>query len=463
MGLKKLVFALCGIVLFAGLSGTVGPSTSVAQSQDAEQTERTAGSTVGASVAHPEKWFVEREENTYDGTFGFVLWDPKREALEDHGGEPAARVALAPEIKPGQIDATVQEKLAAYPDLQLKRQQVSVGEKDFQGVAVGTIPGSTPSTEVYVPVEDRVYRINVYGESLNEQGRELLSSLRFYEPARPVESLDLEEASPEPQTSQQEERWEEATEDPVPQEETFSGMGGRNQVGERKISEGCWRASRRFFVQTQHDSNANSRSGDGIRKGWTVAGRPNYWGQYTHGNIGQGRCTGRYNTNDKFAVDYPFNRGDLVFSPFKKGTVVFSGANRTHANYGKFVVIKANNGKYVSLSAHLNGIPSSIRKGKVVYKNTVIGYAGDTGGATIPVGEVHLHQAFYRYPKYNPDGSPYGGAGLRVDRPRYSGTAARKLGYNTRIGRYQLGWAKPNYSRYCKERITCGEGYKIGN
>ena len=460
MGLRRMVFALCGMVLFVGLSGAVGPATGVAQSQAAEETERTAGDAVGASVAHPEKWFVEREEKLHDGSFGFVLWDPKREAVADHGGIPEARVALAPEIRPLQIDETVQETLDAYPDLRLKKQSVSVGEKDLPGVAVGIVPGSTPSTVVYVPVGDKVYQINVYGKDLDEQDRELLSSLRFYEPDRSVDSSDLEEASPDPRTSGQEARWEDAVEDPGPGGETFSAMGSSD---ERRISQGCWLANRKFFVQTQHDSYANRRAGDGIRTGWTVVGRPNYWGQYTHGNIGQGRCTGRYNTNDKFAVDYPFDRGDRIYSPFKKGTVVFSGSNNTHANYGKMVVIRSSNGRYVSLSAHLNSIPTSIRKGKIVYKNSVVGYAGNTGGATVPVGEVHLHQAFYRYPKFNPDGSPYGGAGLRVDRPRYSGTAARKLGASTRLGRYKLGQVKPNYKRYCRESTACGEGYKISN
>jgi hypothetical protein len=32
-----------------------------------------------------------------------------------------------------------------------------------------SIPGSTPSTEVYVPVNGRVYRINVYGEKLDRK------------------------------------------------------------------------------------------------------------------------------------------------------------------------------------------------------------------------------------------------------------------------------------------------------
>lgn len=368
------------------------------------------------------------------------------------------RVARAPDLKPGQIGKVVREKLAAYPGLRLKHHSVRVGQEGRRGVAVGPIPGSTPSTEIYVPVKNRVYQINVYGLGLDAQDRKLLSGLRFYKPSRPVTSLGLPDAAREPENAE------------LPAEPAFEGSGtvsGMGTSGEKRIAEGWWRADPRFFVQTQHDSKANRRSGDGTRTGWTVAGRPNFWGQYTHGDIGMGRCVARYYTNDKFAVDYPLGRGDLVFSPFKRGRVMFAGSNTTHGNYGKFVVIRANNGKYVSVSAHLDSIPSSIRRGKTVYKNTVIGYAGNSGGndpnKPVPVGEVHLHQAFYRYPEYNPDGSPYGGAGLKVDRPRYSGTSARKLGYKTSSGIYRLQQIKPNYKRYCQERIKCGEGYKVSN
>lgn len=461
LSLKKSIFTLFGIVMFVGLAGIAGSGASVAQSQDSEETERTKGDFVGASIAHPERWFVEREDSEYDDTFGFVIWKPERGAMKDHGGVPEARVALAPDLEPGQIDEAVQDKLDDYPGLPMEREQVRVGEEALQGVAVGPIPGSTPSTEVYVAFEGRVYQINVYGDRLDDEGRELLSSLRFYEPSRSIDSLDLPDAAREPEGSQDTESSQTSEESEPSEAEsfTYSGMG---TSGERRISEGCWRASRGFFIQTQHDGYANGNKGDGIRRGWTVAGRPNFWGQYTHGNIDMGRCTARYNTNDKFAVDYPLNRNDRVFSPFKSGTVTFAGRAYTHNNYGKMVVIRSNGGKYVSLSSHFNSIPSSIRRGKRVGKNTVIGYAGNTGG-NIPVGEVHLHQAFYRYPKYNPDGSPYGGAGLKVDRPRYSGGAAKRLRIASPRNIYKLGGVKPNYKRYCREKITCGEGYKLSN
>lgn len=99
------------------------------------------------------------------------------------------------------------------------------------------------------------------------------------------------------------------------------------------------------------------------------------------------------------------------------------------------MVIEADNGKYVSLSAHLSGLARGIEPGARVTDETIIGYAGDTGGPNIPVGEPHLHQAYYRYPRYNDDGSPYGGAGLQVVFHRYVGTAA-----GTGPGVYKFGW-----------------------
>jgi hypothetical protein len=45
-------------------------------------------------------------------------------------------------------------------------------------------------------------------------------------------------------------------------------------------------------------------------------------------------------------------------------------------------------------------------------------------GPELPRGYPHLHQAFYRKPSYNPDGSPYGGAGLKGVYNHYVGTAA---------------------------------------
>ena len=79
---------------------------------------------------------------------------------------------------------------------------------------------------------------------------------------------------------------------------------------------------------------------------------------------------------------------------------------------------------------------------------TVIGFAGNTGVPSIPVGEVHLHQAFYRYPKYLADGSPYGGAGLQAVYHHYVRIAAGP-------GVYKFGWERSS--------TTKSEGDSISN
>ncbi len=394
---------------------------------------------VGASIVHPAQWTVERERYTLDGTYGFTLWKPGPDpAVHDHGGKPAVRVALAYGLDPGEIEAKVREKLAAYADLPVEREEVSVGEEGHEGVAVGPIPGSTPSTEVYVPVNGRVYQINVYGERLDGEGRKLLSDLRFSRPSRSVGSLGLPDGG-DPATYYRAGDEELVEREVAAREEAQVGAAalsgpGVPAYGEKRIAEGCWRARSTFFVQTQHGMYANERWG-AERTGWTKVGRPNYWDEYSHGSLGYGRCKERFYTNDKFAVDYPLDFGDAVFSPFESGKVTFAGRNYTHRDYGILVVVRADNGKYVSLSAHLSGLARGIEPGARVTDETVIGYAGDTGGPTIPVGEPHLHQAFYRYPRYNDDGSPYGGAGLKVVFHHYVGTAA-----GTGPGVYKFGW-----------------------
>jgi hypothetical protein len=447
--MRRVLRAICphcggprGLIVLVGILGAtifMLPITSnfVSSAKAAEEstgsTERTEGEVVGASISHPTKWFVERERYTYDQTYGFTLWRPDSGALHDHGGTPAVRVALAYGLQPGQIKAMVREKLATYPDLPMTREEISVAEKGYRGVAVGPIPGSTPSTEIYVPVNGRVYQINVYEETLGADGKEMLSTLRFEPPSKPVSSLGLPDANA-PQTlyaagDSELVRREQAVHDAATEEEaTFvaSALGA-----ETRIAEGCWRADPDFFFQTQHGSGANADPGDNIPTGYTIVGRPNYWDEYTHGRLGYGRCDRGLYTNDKFAVDYPLDVGDAVFSPFRSGTVTFAGRNVTHKDYGIFVSIRAGNGKYVNLSGHLSGLARGIKRGAKVDRHTVIGFAGKTGGGTIPVGQPHLHQAYYRYPSYSADGSPYGGAGLQVIRHHY---------FRGEGGVYRFGW-----------------------
>lgn len=411
--------------------------------------ERTKSDVVGASISHPERWIVEREKHTYDDSYGFTLWRPQTDkASDDHGGVPAVRVSRAYDLEPGQIEAAVREKLAQYPDLPLIREEVSVAAEGHEGVAVGPIPGSTPAMEVYVPVDEQVYRIHIYSEGpgevkLDADDRELLSSLRFYSPSKSVGALDVERANA-PQTLYREgdekllEQEQTARED-EPARMMAASSSNVPVYRERRIYEGCYLASSTFFVQTQQGALANKRWGKSYT-GKTIVGRPNFWGNYSHGSMGYGRCASTYYANDKFAVDYPLARGDSLYSPFRRGTVTFAGRSETHKAYGILVVIRAGNGKYVSLSAHLSGLAPGIKRGAKVNEDTLIGYAGATGGPRIPVGEPHLHQAFYRYPHFNPDGTPYGGRGLQVVYFHYSsGPGVYKFGWSSSGGQKTEG------------------------
>lgn len=204
--------------------------------------------------------------------------------------------------------------------------------------------------------------------------------------------------------------------------------------GDTRLKDGCWRADPSHFVQIQHGKYANDAAGDSIPTGRSLVGKPNYWGDGTHGDLGppNGRCSSPDYPNDKYAVDYPLNRGDAIFSPFRSGRVMFAGRSDrvVHEGYGIFVVVKADNGRYVSLSAHLSGIPNGLSRGDRVTENKIIGYAGTTGNAGLG---VHLHQAFYRNPSFHPGGEPYGGAGLKVDRLRYTHGGG---------GVYSYGWKR---------------------
>jgi hypothetical protein len=140
----------------------------------------TSDDVVEASIIHPAEWVAGPERHTYDGTYGFTFWRPNPARSRYHGRTPVARVSLAHDLRPEQVESKVQEKLNAYSDLPVTHEEVRVRRRRLRGEAVGPIPGSTPSTEAYVTVDDdRVYQVNVYGERLDVQSRELLSSLRF--------------------------------------------------------------------------------------------------------------------------------------------------------------------------------------------------------------------------------------------------------------------------------------------
>lgn len=472
MRLRIVSFLTLGLVAFIVMAAPDAGAVRYAP----PAAERTGGDVVGASIAHPANWTVERERYTFDGTYGFTLWRPEPGPSHDHGGIPAVRVALAEKLRPSQVDGEVSRTIAYYEDdnLEVGRETVRAGAEGHEGVAFGPIPGSTPATRVYVPIDGRVYQIDVYSEAPGEEGldaddRALLRTLHFEQPSRPVSSLAL------PRANAPELLYPASGEEPAPagrgwtssnladEESSGTAKYSVSGTGETRIAEGCWRADPGFWVQVQHGRTANSNPDDNIPTGWTRIGAPNFWGQYTHGDLGYGRCNEPYYANDKFAVDYLMDMWDPIWSPFDCGRVTFAGRNETHRDYGIFVSIKSCNGKYVSLTGHFRALRTGLNKGDSVDRDTLLGYAGKSGGGRIPVGTVHFHQAFYRYPKEEQDGSPYGGQGLQIINHYYVGTAAQRKDLRVRSHVYEYERVRPDYKIYCRESLTCGEGYKVSN
>ena len=455
---------ILGFVILAVASAMAVVGTGAEAREAPVVTQRTSGEAVGASIVHPASWSVEREPYTFDDTYGYTLWYPNTDAAHEHGGTPALRVALAYEMEPADIGAKVEKVQANNPELSLGRETVDVA-REHEGVAVGTIPGSTPYTAVYAPVGGRVYKINVYADDpgtlgLDAASRDLLADVRFERPSKSAESLDLPDAnSPEALSASEDHALiesEEATREAATDDGADTFTAARAGGSEKRIAEGCYQADPQFWVQTQHGKYANKDRWGNRRTGWTRIGMHNYWGQYTHGNLGYGRCASDYYTNDKFAVDYFLRRGDVIFSPFKDGRVKFAGRAESHKNYGRFVVIQHPNGKYVSMSAHMSGL--NVRKGASVGKNRIIGFAGKSGAPSVPVGRPHLHQAFYRNPSFLDRGQPYGGRGLKVVRHHFIGTAAG----DPNGGVYTFG-RKRKSDNTCRASIVCGKGYFISN
>lgn len=403
-------------------------------------TKRVRDEAVGASLVIPSELQVENEGMTIEDTYGFTVWSEATPGDETvHSRRPLLRVARALKLAPEDIEARVEDRLAEFPQLELTRTSVPVGSEGLRGVAVGPIPGSTPNYEVYAAAANGVYRLQVYGEVIDEAALKRLASVKLSPPTVALSSLPLMDANSQVALNTVEDDALIASETDVEgrsmidQELQASSLPDQPEM---RIEEGCYRAPTRFYVQTQHGMYANRGRWAGRRAGWTTVGSPNFWGSYSHGSLGFGRCNRANYTNDKFAIDYPLLNGDVIFSPFRSGTVTFAGRNTSHRDYGIMVVIRSDNGKYYSLSGHLSGLARGIWRGARVTNNTIIGFAGATGGGRIPVGQVHLHQAFYRYPTLHQDGSPFGGQSLQVQYHRYFGSAAGDGG-----GVYKYGWS----------------------
>ncbi len=85
MAKRELILAFFGLITAIGVVGS-GADVQAQEASEGASTETTGNEVVGASVAHPEEWVVEREPYTLEGTYGYTLWRPESGAAHDHGG-----------------------------------------------------------------------------------------------------------------------------------------------------------------------------------------------------------------------------------------------------------------------------------------------------------------------------------------------------------------------------------------
>jgi murein DD-endopeptidase MepM/ murein hydrolase activator NlpD len=419
--MKRTVALLsCAAVLAA--CADVSTPTQAASRASVPATVAVTDDVAGVSMDVPADWSVHPDPVLFN-TYGFALFDPAAEKQNGHARSPVARVALAYEARPEQIGSLVADLERKYAGFPLTRETVRVGAS-LRGTALSGLPGTDPYTLVYVAVGERVYRIGLWTQApgLDARARALLAGLRFHVPRRSVRALGLTPVRramyATPSAAQQAENERLRTERAAMTAEQ-GGEGPAAHTGPAMADVGIqacefgqpsglfwqtvWDYTNRFYsgyTTTYSGTYYNMRPGD---PGWSAmsGNYGSWWGQGYHVR----KCE-PYLLNQFYANDWPAHRNANVYSALK-GTVEWAGwdyyDSEGYYTLGNYVVVR--NGSYRAIMAHLTSIASGITWGAAVGMNTVIGYAGKTGG---PWDEhVHSRVAYGESLTYN--GQPYGG------------------------------------------------------
>ncbi|HEX7240533.1 MAG TPA: M23 family metallopeptidase [Longimicrobiaceae bacterium] len=414
--MRNRILPLAAAVLLAACADT--PPTGSAGA-DPGSTRVVRDDVVGVSLAVPEEWRVERDPVLFN-THGFALFDPRGPRANGHERSPVARISLAYRAEPGQVEALVRDLTAKYAEFPLTRTEVAVGD-GLRGTAVSGLPGTDPYTLVYVADGGRVYRIGLWTEEpgLDARALALLAGLRFEEPRRSIASLGLvpveraARAAPSPEQAALSARAHaervalvaaeggEPAAEPEPARPASAAAACEFGQPGGFFWQTVWDATNRFYsgyTTSYSGTYYNERPGD---PGWSAmsGNYGSWWGQGYHVR----KCD-PYLLNQYYANDWPAHRNANVYSAIK-GTVEWAGwdyyDSEGYYTLGNYVVVR--NGAYRALMAHLNSI--AVSPGATVGMNTIIGYAGRTGG---PWDEhVHSRVAYGESLTYN--GQPYGG------------------------------------------------------
>jgi hypothetical protein len=410
-----------------------GPTTPDRAAPPSGPTRTVSDDAVGASIDVPADWRVHSDAVLFN-TYGFVLFDPAGPKMGGHERSPVMRVALAYGARPADVEGLVAKLMERNAPLSPVRSEVEVGGE--RGIAVSGLPGTDPYSLVYVTTGERVYRIGVWTaeRGLDDRARGLLAGLRLREPTREVRSLGLMpveqaiRAEPPPEQAALNRAAREdrvrlvaaeggddtprfSAEPSAPQQVTTAAACAYTQPSDL-LWQQPWDATNRFYsgyTTSYSGTYYNLRPGD---PGWSAmsGNYGSWWGQNFHV-----RCDYTGLLNQYFANDWPAHRNANVYSSIV-GTVEWAGMDYQDAEgyytLGNYVVVR--NGGYRSLVAHLTSIAPGIRWGASVGINTVVGYAGRTGG---PWDEhVHARVAYGESLTYM--GQPYGGHSVKPTRLR---------------------------------------------
>jgi murein DD-endopeptidase MepM/ murein hydrolase activator NlpD len=381
---------------------------------------------VGVSMVVPTTMRVAPDPALFD-TYGFFIQD----AADPTHAHAHARVALAYQAKPDQLEQLVADKLAQYKDAGAKRVDLTLAD-GRKAVAVTNLPGTDPYTAVFMADGDRVYEVGLWGTEpgvIDDRGRGILDALRFREPSRDVASLELV-----PQ--------EQALFLPPPADATAESEAAlsRRRVMARRVIDSdpgflaaastevtqapvtnsplalsCgFTAPSDLYWQLQWDDTNTFYSGTYYNlknnPGWSAmsGNYGSWWGTNYH----VGLCyTDR--SNQYYANDWPAQHWANAYAAFS-GYVEWAGwGTDGFATLGRYVVVR--NGQYRNTTAHLSGIRNGVTWGAWIdgYWD-LIGWAGDTGGPWDP----HLHARVSWGESLTANGQPYGGQSVRPLRLR---------------------------------------------
>jgi hypothetical protein len=450
-----LIYGLLSAVVAAGDSAWASTGHTVRTGQAGLQT--VVDGVVGVQLAVPSNWRVYRDPVLFN-TYGFALFADDGPKWGGHERSPVARIARAYQIGPERIGGLVEDLMRNYGEFPLRRYEVEVGP-DLKGIAVSGLPGTDPYTLVYVADGNRVYRIGLWTAEpgLDSRALGLLTSLRFGEPTRSVSSLGLTPVAEATHAQPPAEQLARNTRAQAQRATVTAAEGGESEMtalgapapaaceyGQPSglFWQTVWDSTNRFYsgyTTTYSGTYYNLRPDD---PGWSAmsGNYGSWWGQNYHIR----KCE-PYLLNQYYANDWPAHYNANGYSA-TKGTVEWAGwdyyDSEGYYTLGNYVVVR--NGGYRALMAHFASLAPGITWGATVGMNTVIGYAGRTGG---PWDEhIHSRMAYGESLTYN--GQPYGGSTVWPTMLRCVSCRASDPGDTNGNGDGQFDYRDANGAKY---------------